>query len=129
MGISPTKFKKSKLLNSMYDIISWNYDRNGKKFVSTIEAKNFPFYGVQWHPERSSEFIELTKFLYLELRKNTHSNRMDFNKKLEFKEVECMNYSGGIYNKCNFYWHKKTSEHNKKLCNVLDLGTPNNNSI
>jgi hypothetical protein len=24
----------------------------GKPFVSTIEGKHFPFYGVQWHPER-----------------------------------------------------------------------------
>ena len=129
MGISPSKFKKSKLLNSMYNIISWNYDRQGKPFVSTIEAKEYPFYGVQWHPERSDEFKELAKFLYTELSKNTNYKRLKNNIILDSKKIHCMNYSGGIYNECIFYWHNKTSEHNKKLCDVLSLGTPKNNSI
>ena len=32
-----------------------------------------------------------------------------------------MNYSENLYKKCNFYWHTKTSAHNRKLCNVAQL--------
>ena len=32
------------------------------------------------------------------------------------KKIDCMNYSGDLYKKCNFYWHKRTSKHNKRLC-------------
>ncbi|XP_034251334.1 gamma-glutamyl hydrolase A-like isoform X2 [Thrips palmi] len=34
-------------------IMSTNKDSNGLKFVSTIESRNFPAYGVQFHPEKS----------------------------------------------------------------------------
>ena len=50
-------------------------------------------------------------------------------KKLQFKQIDCMNYSNQIYNHCNFYWFKKTSEHNRNLCNVLNLGAPTNNAV
>lgn len=34
-------------------IISTNKDANGLKFVSTMESRHFPAYGVQFHPEKS----------------------------------------------------------------------------
>ena len=129
MGVSPEKFKKSKQLNSLYRIVSWNYDRQGKKFVSTIEGRQYPFYGVQWHPERSSDADALARFLSSELGKNTHTKRVPESKALQYKKVDCMNYSDQIYNYCNFFWHKKTSEHNRNLCNVLNLGKPTNNAV
>lgn len=69
---------------------------NGVEFVSTMEAKALPFYGVQWHPEKNiwelgedasgatyeniphtpeamEVTLHLTSFLASELRKNTHS--------------------------------------------------------
>lgn len=33
-------------------IISTNKDSNGLKFVSTMESRNFPAFGVQFHPEK-----------------------------------------------------------------------------
>ena len=62
MGLSPTKFKKHKNLNSMFKIVSTNKDRKGKEFVSTIEAHHYPFYGVQWHPERGCDMDEMVHF-------------------------------------------------------------------
>ena len=32
-----------------------------------------------------------------------------------------MNYSENLYKKCNFFWHEKTSAHNKNLCNIAQL--------
>jgi len=129
MGISPYKFNKCKQLRLLYKIVSWNYDRNGKKFISTIEANEYPFYGVQWHPERSNHADIFAQFFACELNKNKHKSNIKKEDLLEYKKVNCMNYSNGIYNNCNFYWHKKTSEHNKNLCNVLNLGKPVNNSV
>lgn len=120
MGLSPTKFKKCKNLYSMFKIVSTNKDRKGKKFVSTIEARYYPFYGVQWHPERGSDMDEMLHFFAKEISKNTKKitvkNAIKMKKKMYTKKIDCMNYSGDLYKKCNFYWHKKTSKHNKRLC-------------
>lgn len=37
----------------MFDVLSVNDDKKGRTFVSTIEGKKLPFYGVQWHPEKA----------------------------------------------------------------------------
>ena len=37
-------------------------DRKGREFVAIIEARHYPFYGVQWHPERDSSMDALVKF-------------------------------------------------------------------
>ncbi|XP_014209476.2 chitobiosyldiphosphodolichol beta-mannosyltransferase-like [Copidosoma floridanum] len=39
-------------LTEEFHIISYNHDRNDKKFISTFEHVAFPFYGVQFHPEK-----------------------------------------------------------------------------
>lgn len=39
--------------------MSINYDKNGYEFISTIEDKKYPFYGIQFHPEKNVyEWIE-----------------------------------------------------------------------
>ena len=63
-GILPEAFASDRLLSSMFKIISTNVDRLGQPFVSTIEAKNttmFPFYSVQWHPEKNNFEFGLIK--------------------------------------------------------------------
>jgi len=50
-GLDPTAYKTYPLLNSIYNILSTNYDRNNKQFVSAIEGKDIPIYGTQFHPE------------------------------------------------------------------------------
>ena len=34
-----------------FDVLSTTVDRKGVEYVSTIEHKKYPFFGVQWHPE------------------------------------------------------------------------------
>ncbi|KAF2070281.1 hypothetical protein CYY_008400 [Polysphondylium violaceum] len=51
-GLSPETFANSSTLTSFYRVISDNVDRAGLKFISTIEAYNYPIYGTQWHPEK-----------------------------------------------------------------------------
>ncbi|XP_055876912.1 gamma-glutamyl hydrolase A-like isoform X2 [Biomphalaria glabrata] len=46
-------FENSKL-SKFFSKLSTNLDRKGKEFISTVEAKNYPIYGVQWHPEKNN---------------------------------------------------------------------------
>lgn len=120
MGLTPYKFKSNKNINKFYKIVSTSKDRKGRVFVSTIEGRHYPFYGVQWHPERSSEMNYFAKFFIRELKKNRNKIRKH-KTKLFSKKIKCDNFSDSLYKKCNFYWHKKTSKHNKKLCSVAQI--------
>lgn len=37
-----------------WKILSTNCDRKGITFISSMEHKTYPFYGVQFHPERNA---------------------------------------------------------------------------
>ncbi|CAN7945389.1 unnamed protein product, partial [Ixodes hexagonus] len=41
-------------LNIFYKALSTNRDQNGIVFISSMEALSYPFYGVQFHPEKNS---------------------------------------------------------------------------
>ncbi|GFO31399.1 gamma-glutamyl hydrolase, partial [Plakobranchus ocellatus] len=47
-----TKVFETSKLGQFFTKLSVNKDRQGKEFISSIEAKDFPIYGVQWHPEK-----------------------------------------------------------------------------
>lgn len=51
-GLSPTTFSQNQALRTFYRFMSTNVADNGKEFISTFEAIKYPFYGVQWHPEK-----------------------------------------------------------------------------
>lgn len=50
-GLTIETFQENEKLSNFFTILSTNIAVNGAHFVSTIEAKKYPFYGVQWHPE------------------------------------------------------------------------------
>lgn len=50
-GVTVQTFQENEKLWSFFSILSTNVAENGAHFVSTIEGKRYPFYGVQWHPE------------------------------------------------------------------------------
>lgn len=57
--MTPKRFNESKL-DQFFNIVTTNQDDKNKSitFISTIEAKDYPFYGVQWHPEKNQfEFV------------------------------------------------------------------------
>ena len=45
-GVSLDKFKTDEGLGNMFRPTSISYDNNGKAFVSSMEAFNYPFFGV-----------------------------------------------------------------------------------
>lgn len=56
-AIEPDHFLSNDRLRLLWDITSINHDKSGRPFVSTIEPVDpdrFPFYGVQYHPEKNA---------------------------------------------------------------------------
>ncbi|KAH8380530.1 hypothetical protein KR009_011208 [Drosophila setifemur] len=50
---------KRDFLNETWRVLSLNHDWNGTEFISTMEHQKYPFYGVQFHPEKP--LYEFTK--------------------------------------------------------------------
>ena len=71
-GISPNDFTANDHLRRFYNIIATSVTNNGKEYVAAIEAKHYPIYGVQWHPERQRTTGLFVDFFISELKKNTH---------------------------------------------------------
>jgi gamma-glutamyl hydrolase len=56
-GMPPPFYKRWPILEQWFNILTTTKDRNGTEYISTIEAKKYPFTGTQWHPEKpTSEF-------------------------------------------------------------------------
>ncbi|CAG9461317.1 unnamed protein product [Pedinophyceae sp. YPF-701] len=51
-GLPPHHYDKWPVLNDWFRILSTSVDRNGTEYVSTMEARKYPFFGSQWHPEK-----------------------------------------------------------------------------
>jgi len=51
--LTPQNFTATKALNTFYRPISTNLDMKGKRFISMIEAYDYPIYGSQFHPEKN----------------------------------------------------------------------------
>lgn len=57
-GISPKSYDIYENLRNTFEILSTMRDRSGTEFVGIIEAKNYPIFGVQFHPEKNAfEFL------------------------------------------------------------------------
>jgi gamma-glutamyl hydrolase len=51
-GFETELYNKYKIFNDFFTINSFGYDRNGKKFIGSVEGKKYPIYAVQYHPEK-----------------------------------------------------------------------------
>ncbi|CAI2370076.1 unnamed protein product [Moneuplotes crassus] len=52
-GIKPEVFEKYSNLREEYHMLGVSYDEKDQEYVAVIEAKNFPIYGLQFHPEQN----------------------------------------------------------------------------
>ncbi|RHY33146.1 hypothetical protein DYB32_001815 [Aphanomyces invadans] len=58
-GIFDHHFAATDLLSSFYNPVATSVDRQGRTYISVIEAYKYPFYGTQFHPEKNAfEFGE-----------------------------------------------------------------------
>lgn len=51
-GIPPPYYSRFPVLAKWYKPLSTTKDRNGIEYISTMEGLKYPFFGVQWHPEK-----------------------------------------------------------------------------
>ena len=108
-SITEKTFSKSQKLKDFFKVLSRNKDRKGVEFVSTFEAKIYPFYGTQWHPEKNSfewvpdesiphEAISVKAAQYMS---NFFVNEARYSKH-KFRTIE-EEQSAIIYNYCPIY--------------------------
>jgi gamma-glutamyl hydrolase len=53
-GISPGRYEGNVALSSFFNIVTTCIDDHGKAYVSTIQSKQYPVTGFQWHPEKNA---------------------------------------------------------------------------
>ena len=51
-------YESSQALMKSINVLSTNVDGDGIEFISTVEHKNLPVYGLQWHPEKNQFIYE-----------------------------------------------------------------------
>jgi anthranilate/para-aminobenzoate synthase component II len=56
--VTDTGYQKYKSLREFFNIVAYSYnstdpdhDKTAFKYVAAVEAKNYPIYGTQFHPE------------------------------------------------------------------------------
>merc|ERR1712137_982699 len=53
-GVKLDMFHENKKLSEFFSLVSTSRLGNGDVFVSTMEAKNYPIFATQWHPEKAN---------------------------------------------------------------------------
>jgi len=52
-GVDPKQFETDAKLKEMFDVTSISYLPTGEPFVASIESTKYPFFGTQFHPEKT----------------------------------------------------------------------------
>ena len=52
-GVYAATLDRTPALSDMFTVLSTSQDATGRRFVSTVEARGYPIYGTQWHPEKN----------------------------------------------------------------------------
>jgi gamma-glutamyl hydrolase len=102
LGIQEEQYKEYPTLNEVFEINSFALDRDGKKYIASVEGKKYPIYAVQFHPEMINTINEryvpfglvpirlsenLGNFLVDEARKNDNKFNSEDYKKYDFIEI------------------------------------------
>jgi gamma-glutamyl hydrolase len=66
-GVSLERFNANEVLQSHFRVLTTSRDRDGKRFVSTVEAREVPIYLTQYHPEVDPGFWWAAAFFGIEL--------------------------------------------------------------
>ncbi|CAI9550415.1 unnamed protein product, partial [Staurois parvus] len=111
-SLSLQNYTANEKLGKFYNVLSTNSD-GILEFVSTMEAYDYPFYGVQWHPEKNpfewkkasvishtAEAIQvafyMADFFVNEARKNLHQYSKEAETAYPLIYNYCPTYTGNI---------------------------------
>jgi gamma-glutamyl hydrolase len=53
-GVTPNRFLTDRGLSEIFTPTAISYDLKGKAFVAAMESDKYPFFGVQFHPEKQA---------------------------------------------------------------------------
>ncbi|XP_020857846.1 gamma-glutamyl hydrolase [Phascolarctos cinereus] len=120
-SLSLKNFTMNKKLSEFYNILSTNTYEN-IEFISTMEAYDYPIYGVQWHPEKSVfEWKNLTGIVHTpmaiktsfymayffvnEARKSHHhfASEDEESKELIYNYNPVFTGNGSLFQQCYFF--------------------------
>lgn len=105
-GFSRKTFENPNL-KDFFIITSYSFDQKKKEYVASIEAKNYPFFGVQYHPEK-------TAYQRREADKVSNSfEAIQFTKQIGFNFI---NYARKSYDKTFFSFSKIEEINYKNYC-------------
>lgn len=93
-GLGDEQLADNPALADFINVLAYSEDRKGRLYVSSFEAKHYPVYAVQWHPEKNAfewapqlhiphtqQAVEVTQamasFLVSEARRNCHGPEDD----------------------------------------------------
>ena len=51
-GLLPSALEQYPALGRFFEVLSHSRDRAGTRYVSTLEAREHPFTGIAYHPEK-----------------------------------------------------------------------------
>jgi gamma-glutamyl hydrolase len=102
-AVHTSYFRSSSYLKNFWSLTSISTSRSSEEFVSTLEAKQYPFYAVQYHPEknlfewkvkavRSDSGAEIVQILSNRFVDVARQNKNRFSSYEEFKKLAIYNY-------------------------------------
>ena len=103
-GVTPDKFESDKGLKSIFKPTSVSYDNKGKVFVASMEGHTYPFYGVQFHPEKQL-------FVFYPDTKIDHSRRSN----------EMNRYFGDFFVGESRFNHNKFSTYEEEVAHQTEI--------
>jgi imidazoleglycerol phosphate synthase glutamine amidotransferase subunit HisH len=57
--MNPAKFFNDTNLTQIFNVTAISYMPDGRPFVASIESERYPFFGTQFHPEKSSRVFDI----------------------------------------------------------------------
>ena len=64
-GVPPSHYDRWPILKDFYNVLTTSKDRNGLEYISTLEAKKYPFTGGLGCPELSQAGQDTSGFSYI----------------------------------------------------------------
>lgn len=102
-AVTMNTFNTNKYLKNFWNLIAQATTPTNIDFVAAVEAKNYPFYGVQFHPEknmfewkisadRSIEGVEVVQIMSNNFVEKARANKNSFSNDGDFQKLSIYNY-------------------------------------
>ena len=79
-GVSMKHYNSFSDISKHFAVTATNHDDQGMEFISTMESKRYPFYGLQWHPEKAFFMNSLHKASILHQPRNAYKTSLWFSR-------------------------------------------------